>query len=339
MKLTHKDIVSKLRQKIQAGIDGNGCAEMYLRWWPRKGLPTIEQAKAGTRDEYDYTAKDVDEAFAAFDDTALMKITELDLKYRRLQKLPGTVRGLRNLETLVLCDTGIIRLPDWLPELIHLKNLIVHDVWSKRGAKIADGLAPLVRMPWLEELYWSDDWTGFLDVPDIIGKCTQLKRLGFSGTTMTKFPPWLRNLRLLKSFSYGGFGIRNIPAWFCTLTSLERLWLNDTAIHKLPDIIGNLTALKELYLFSNPIAELPESLINLINLKKLVVSGYSTDYNSDLKKLPEGMENLTALEELVLEGTNIEKIPEPLLDRERKGLLKITYKKKFMRNAKAGGVL
>ncbi|MDR1618483.1 MAG: hypothetical protein LBS06_05475, partial [Treponema sp.] len=163
----HKDVISKLRQKIQAGIDGNGCAEMYLRWWPENGFPAIEQTKAGRKDEYDYTAKDIDEAFAAFDNTALMKITGLDLKYRRPQKLPGAVRGLRNLETLMLCNTGIIRLPDWLPELIHLKKLIVLDIRSERGAKIANGLASLVRMPWLEELYWGDDYAGILDVPDI----------------------------------------------------------------------------------------------------------------------------------------------------------------------------
>jgi internalin A len=322
----NSELIIKLRRNIQTAIDGNGCAEMYLRWWPRTGFPTIEESRRGRANEYNYAAKDVDEAFASFDDAALLKITGIEFKYPRLQKLPDSVRRLKNLERLALYGTGISRLPAWLPELARLKELHIDDVWSKRGAKIADGIAPLLHIPQLETLVWSDDWSGFLDVPKEIGALTRLKELAFSGTTMNRFPKWLLNLRSLKSFSCSGIRPKKIPGWFCDMTSLEKLWISDTEIRALPDNFGNLTALKEIRLLSNPISELPESFGNLVNLEKLVITGLSVDYDRDLQKLPESIVNLKSLKELRLDATNVREIPEALLERERAGELKIRFK-------------
>ena len=318
-------VVAALRSNIQTAIDGNGCAEMFLRWWPRTGFPSVEEINSGFANDYTYTANDVDEAFASFDESALLKITGIELKHPRLQKLPASVRRLKNLASLNLYDTGISRLPAWLPELACLKVIAVRDVWSKRGAKIADGITPLLEMPQLETLYWDDDLSGYLDVPKIIGQLTWLKKLALAGTTMTHFPKWLLKLSALKSFSYGGWGIKKMPDWFCDMTSLEWLWINDTEIGALPDNFGNLTALKEILLLSNPIPELPESFGNLVNLEKLVIQGASIDYDRDLHKLPESIVNLKSLKDLRLLETNVKEIPEALLQRERKGQLKIRF--------------
>jgi internalin A len=322
---THEEFIAVLRQNIQTAIDGNGCAEMYLRWWPRTGFPTVEECEDGRANEYNYTAKDVDEAFAHFDEAALLKITGIEFKYPRLQKLPDSVRRLKNLERLGLFGTGVSRLPAWLPELARLKEFHVDDVWSKRGAKIADGIAPLAHMLRLETLIWSDGWSGFLDAPKEIGALTRLKELAFSGTTMNRFPKWLLNLRSLKSFSCSGIRPKKIPGWFCDMTSLEKLWISDTEIRALPDNFGNLTALKEIRLLSNPIPFLPESFGNLVNLERLVITGLSIDYDRDLQKLPESIVNLKSLKELRLEATNVREISEALLERERAGKLKIRF--------------
>ena len=318
-------VVDALRGNIQAAIDGSGCAELFLRWWPRTGFPSIEEAKSGNANDYTYTANDVDAAFAPFDESALLKITGIVFKHPRLQKLPASVRRLKNLASLDLCNTGISRLPAWLPELTRLTAFAAGDVWSKRGAKIADGITPLLEMPQLETLYWDDGMTGYLDVPKTIGQLTWLKKLVLGGTTMNRFPTWLLNLRSLKIFSYGGKGVKKIPAWFCDMTTLERLWINDTEIGALPDNFGNLTAPKELYLLSNPIPELPESFGSLVNLEKLVIHGMSTDYGRDLQKLPESIVNLKSLKELRLLVTKVREIPEALLRRERDGQLKIKF--------------
>ena len=316
-------VIAKLRENIQTAVDGNGRAEMFARWWPRTGFPPA--AESGRAGDYDYTAKDVDEAFAAFDETALCKITGIEFKRPRLQKLPDVVRRLKNLEMLGLYNTGVSRLPHWLPELTRLKELAVIDVWTNRGAKIADGIAPLLQMPQLETLYWDDDWQHNLDVPKEIGKLTRLKKLVLNGTTLQRFPKWLLNLRSLKCFCYGGFGVKKIPDWFCEMTSLELLCINDTEIGALPDNFGNLTALKEVCLLSNPIPRLPESFGNLVNLEKLVIHGMSIDYGRDLQKLPESIVNLQSLTDLHLFATNVTTIPEALLRREREGQLKIRF--------------
>ena len=310
-KYTHEELITILRQNVRAGIDGDGNVLMYLRWWDKDGF-VPEGAKPSQEDEYTYTARDVDEAFDVFNNEELAKITGICFKYPRLQKLPEAVRRLCNLQILNLYNTGIVRLPNWLPELANLKVFSIGDVWNKRGAKIADGLQPLLRMPQLKDLYWGDDYIGYLDVPDIIGELTRLERIIFSGTTMRRFPKWLCNLSSLRKFSYGGFDINTIPAWFCNLSSLEYFWLNDSRIRKLPDNFGNLTALKELYLFSNPISELPESFCSLVNLEKLVITGYSEDYDRDLAKLPGNMGNLKALRDLRINSNNVTRLPASL---------------------------
>ena len=323
--MDNTDVREKLRKNIQTAIDGNGCAEMFWRWWYRKDFSAVEEAASSRANDYKYTAKDVDEAFAPFDDKALLKITQIEFKHPRLQKLPDSVRRLKNLESLCLFHTGISRLPAWLPELTCLKELVVSDVWSKRGAKIAGGLAPLVQMPQLESLYWSDDWMRFLDVPKAIGQLTQLKKLVIDGTTMKRFPKWLLNLRSLKSLYLDGVLMKKIPDWFCDMTSLELLLITGTEIGALPDNFGNLTALKELYLLCNTIPELPESFGNLVNLEKLAIHGMSMDYDRDLQKLPESIVNLQSLTDLRLLSTNVKEIPEALLQRERAGQLKIKF--------------
>jgi Leucine-rich repeat (LRR) protein len=309
--LKRKKLIALLRQDMEAAINGDGVLELYTKW-PR-GIPTQAESKRLSALEYDYTAKDLDEAFSAFDDDALGKIRRLHLKYLKLARLPERVRKLKNLRGLYLIETGISYFPTWFSELVNLKTLYLQVHYNvKRSIKLFDHLEPLLQLPALEALSLGDDHGYTATVPDIIGACTGLKKLSLTGTTLKALPEWVRNFRGLTELGLYGPQYEKLPDWIGELTALERLTVCDSDIRELPASIGNLVGLKGLVLDSNDVPMLPDTFGKLVKLEEFSMMGLGRSGDRDLKALPDWIGNLGALKFLSLVHTDVTCLPDSM---------------------------
>ncbi|GHT83552.1 hypothetical protein FACS1894137_04960 [Spirochaetia bacterium] len=310
--MEHEKLITILRQNIKDAINDDGELNLYLQW-PLE-IPTTEEYAQLDALQYDYSAEDVDEALTAFDDLCLEKILCLRLKGFTLKRLPEQVRRLKNLQELFLLETGISHFPQWFPELVNLKNLYLEaNGFSKRSVQLFNHLEPILKLPALEELHFSDDHSHSVTIPDLVGKCAHLKKLSLNGTNLTALPEWVRNLKGLTKLVLLGPLFTELPEWIGELARLESLWVCDTwYIRELPASIGNLTELKELILNSNDVPELPDSFSNLIKLQKLSIMGLGPNGDRDLKVIPEWIGNLTALKYLFLFNTDVACLPDSM---------------------------
>jgi Leucine-rich repeat (LRR) protein len=310
--LDHNTLIAILKENITEAIAGDKAVKLFLDWkkfCKTSPFMTQEESKLFHEQDYDYSDKDVDKAFDAFDDASCEKIVSLSLVYSKLKRLPESVRRLKNLEKLFLKDTGITRFPLWFSEFKHLKTFSVE---TQNWSRLFDNLEPLLDLPSLEDLHISDDHTRSIVVPDLIGNLKNLKKLSLTGTTLREVPEWIRHFSSLNRLLLLGPWVDNLPEWIGDLTLLEELWLCDTPVRELPVSIGNLTALKKLVLNSNEIPELPDTFVKLVNLEQLSLVGMGFSGERDLKKLPDQMGNLSALQFLSLYHTEVSSLPESM---------------------------
>ena len=122
------------------------------------------------------------------------------------------------------------------------------------------------------------------ELPESIGRLTQLQRLRLYNNQLTALP--------------GSLG---------RLTHLLELNLQENQLTALPESIGRLTQLRSLWLHDNQLTALPESIGWLTQLQRLLLHG------NQLTILPESMEKLTHLEELFLHDNGALGIPPEIL--------------------------
>lgn len=154
------------------------------------------------------------------------------------------------------------------------------------------------------ELYFFEpDMSG--DIPESIGKLTELRKLYFNCLSTTKIPEGLGKLTKLESLTIGALWQSgkhisgSFPKPVLSLQSLKHLDLHHHEITSIPSEIVKLSGLEELMLNGNKLSGgIPEEICRLTKLRELDLSS-----NNLSGEMPSGMGALTNLEVLNL-GTN-----------------------------------
>lgn len=170
------------------------------------------------------------------------------------------------------------------------------------------------------------------ELPESIGKLTQLKILKLDNNKITTLPESLCNLielralhlyanpslaelgNLLSGLSkleevdLGYTGLSEFPNWIRYLENLKILYLWNNNITSLPEWIGELNCLEKLNVSANKIKKLPLSISQLLNLYDLKF-GFAWGGNP-LEFIPEFLQHLTNLKLLNFDGCSIKELPD-----------------------------
>lgn len=195
----------------------------------------------------------------------LTKLEEIVI-YFGVNKLPSSVRKLKNLKTLKLYSCNYKEVPTVISNLKKLKILS----FSGNDLKV---------------------------IPNWIDQLTELKKLDFSMNKLKSVPSTLKNLKKLEVFESLAIYLQDFPIVLTECTSLKKLKLSHIAYkspfsQNIPIEIGNLVNLEELELTGSLIKNIPSSIENLQKLKILKL-----DFSDD-NSLPKSFSNLSSLEEL-----------------------------------------
>lgn len=205
---------------------------------------------------------------------ALPALRHLDVGYNHeLGRLPDSLGGLEQLETLIAPWCGLSELPASLGGLRALQRLELHENALSRWPEA------LAELPALRSL--SLFGNPLAAVPDALGAAlARSGRVSLARMPLTRLP--------------------RLPA------ETRELYLRGHQLEALPEWIGELEALETLSVLDGPLTHLPESLGRLRRLRVLDLS------RNRLQRLPEGTCRLGALRELRLGFNALEALPEPL---------------------------
>jgi internalin A len=131
-------------------------------------------------------------------------------------------------------------------------------------------------------------------LPPEIGKLTNLTSLDLRGNKLTHLPSEIGKLTNLTSLDLSFNNLSTLPTEIKDLTSLALLDLRVNQITSLPSEIGHLANLAELELFNNLLTTLPSEIGRLINLRAISLS------TNRLTSLPPEMGRLSNLSSLSL---------------------------------------
>ena len=107
------------------------------------------------------------------------------------------------------------------------------------------------------------------ELPEAIGKLTQLQMLNLDANQLTKLPKSFINLESLTNLDMYNHPLEHFPKEILKLTKLENLDIQYLDLRELPFEISQLTNLKLLFLHGNQLTDLPPSLAQLEHLKEL----------------------------------------------------------------------
>lgn len=209
----------------------------------------------------------------------------LDLRMKRLDKLPWDLSVLSNLTELDLSMNAYSQIPDQC-------------MW--RGGHLATSLTKLsINQNQIQKL--SED----------IGEMKNLKTLCCYDNRLVTLPESLHKLENLTQLNVNNNFMTALPESFCLTPRLQVAYLSNNRLTALPEDIGRMTELRALYLDSNTLSTLPEGFFRLPRLQELTLA------NNTLRAVPPELGRLTTLEELYLNGACGPKkfaIPQPIAD-------------------------
>jgi Leucine-rich repeat (LRR) protein len=236
-----------------------------------------------------------EDAEKEIEDAREMESRGLDLSGMRLNKLPASIKELKQLESLNLSSNQLEVLPRSIGELTRLKKLDLKDNLLTRLPESIGNLTHLVFLDASENSLSS--------LPKSIGNLQGLQKLFLNDNQLTKLPITFNNLTNLLELSLSGNKLITLHNLLETFTKLQVLGLADNQLTSLPDVFDNLQDLKELYLSNNCLAVLPGSLGYVPQLQKLYLD------NNRITSLPESIGLLKRLRELDLSKNSLIALP------------------------------
>jgi len=232
-------------------------------------------------------------------------LKELDLKEKKLLKLPLAIFELESLEHLKLEGNSFSVLPKELSKLVNLKEL---NLRATGVEEIPESIGQLKNLEVLNLNYCHNlkslpeaigdltnlkkltIWRFRGKIPKSISKLTHLEELDISNmygqeTELADFPSWIFELKGLKKLSLASNAFKSIPKEILKLSNLEVLNLNSALCfleEELPDL-SKLKNLKELECGGRglgnspyPKQELLQHFFKISSLETLRIDSFST---------------------------------------------------------------
>jgi Leucine-rich repeat (LRR) protein len=141
------------------------------------------------------------------------------------------------------------------------------------------------------------------ELPESLGKLTQLQKLDLSNNQLTTLPDWL-GLSQVDKLNLSSNQLITLPESVGQLRELKLLDLSANQLKSLPNSIGQLRELKWLSLSHNQLTRLPETMGNLVNLSNLYLGELL------LEEFPEWIGKFWQLESLSLSNNKLEILPD-----------------------------
>jgi C-terminal of Roc, COR, domain/Ras of Complex, Roc, domain of DAPkinase/Leucine rich repeat len=144
------------------------------------------------------------------------------------------------------------------------------------------------------------------EIPEGIGDLTELRELKLDDNELSELPENIGSLTQLQTLDLSANQLITLPDEIAQLSALQSLDLSDNQLTTLPEAIAQLTALQELYLSDNQLTTLPEAIAQLTALQELYLS------DNQLTTLPDGIGQLTSLQNLYLGYNQLTMLPEAI---------------------------
>ena len=128
----------------------------------------------------------------------------------------------------------------------------------------------LPRLHKLRVIFCSDNH--FTELPEVLGRCTQLSMIGFKANRIahvppTALPPQLRWLILTDN------ALTSLPAEIGNCTQMQKLALAGNQLHQLPAELARCTRLELIRISANQLTQLPDWLVHMPRLTWLAYAG------------------------------------------------------------------
>lgn len=162
------------------------------------------------------------------------------------------MKNMEILELLQYIDRGYLPTEQKESELCEVHEL---DLCGTRISQLPDSLGRLTN---LQTLYLSD--TQITELPESIGQLANLQALYLNVTPIRQLPGSIGRLANLQYLNLGWTQISQLPDSFTQLANLQSLFLGSTQISQLPDFVGQLPALENLWIFDLHLHHIPASL-------------------------------------------------------------------------------
>ncbi|MHA1522307.1 MAG: leucine-rich repeat domain-containing protein [Promethearchaeota archaeon] len=213
--------------------------------------------------------------------------------------IPASFKKLTKLKRLLISESQIIHIPDFLWQL-PLTSL------SLSQAKIAKIPPDICQLTKLEFLSLSNNQ--ITQVPDCIGQLKQLKTLSLLANPLTKIPESIGNLTNLRNLTLSSCPLTHLPESIGKCREITEISLFSTNITRLPKGAYQWKKLRRLTISNTPLTTLSPAIKNWQNLEWLDIS------RSKISKLPNTIKKLKKIQTLQISYTPIEEIPKGLIE-------------------------
>lgn len=216
----------------------------------------------------------------------LLILTDLDVAYNQLDKIPSEIGNLTSLTELNIAYNRLDEIPVEIGNLINLTKL---SVFENELTSLPVEVGNLIN---LTELNIAGNQ--LFEIPSEIGNLINLTMLSVSDNQLVELPIEIGNLINLTELYAWQNQLIALPIWIGSFTKLTKLYAQGNLLTNLPVEIGNLINLTELSIRENLLPELPKEICGLVNLIELDLE------MNELTELPKEIGNLVNLTKLEL---------------------------------------
>lgn len=216
-----------------------------------------------------------------------------------------------SVETLILSDNELRRIPHSIKKLTHLKWLYLNHNKIKRIPHW------MLKLQGLKEL--QINYNRLKLKKSTFKRLKHIKLLQIGGNHLTHIPENIALLKNLRSLNLGKNELSSVPSSFAKLDSLRTLIFYQNKFTSIPPEVFHLHYLNELDFYYNSLDSLSPALGSLTRLKHLYLA-----FNH-LKSIPDTMRNLKNLTHLYLHHNELTQIPLWITSMKKLQVLGIGY--------------
>lgn len=233
----------------------------------------------------------------------LFELTELDLSWQQIERIPDEFGGLKRLQKLNLKGNHLLHVSPEISKCVKLQSV------NLAGAlRLCSQIpAALFTLEDLQSLNLSDNF--FTEIPEEVCGLCRLTTLIMQRNALLRVPDNLFLLRYLDHLEFSENYLEKLPAAVGNLKRLTYLGLDRNRLKEIPDELCKVTSLVILVMGSNRLTSIPENIYKLSNLRELMLE------NNKLTELPllmDRLEGLLKTEGLSLHGNSLRSPPQEI---------------------------